>query len=387
VALAAMLVARWLRLPEFAYAAQPLAFFGQAMLVVHAGTSNVPAFALLLSAAFALANIHLLQWQSGFALAGRKIWQSLHIIAPVMLALWWSMEHLTRAQQGPALALAGLLLLGYGRLTRTGVLQFASVAFTASSIGCAANSIGALDPWISSALTMLLLATQSFVLSRITSQAAPVLLLRASALFIGIAMVFAYVADVYWFLTFTGAALALFLAASLFRRNPETLFYAGLVFAIAVFSWVGRLPSAPAQGIDLLGFAAIALAQRVGRRRLADTNWFPAEIQAALCSAVVLGVWITIHRLVAPSAGGFLLTIAWSLLALLVLGGGFVLRERAYRILGLIILAAAVGRIFCIDVWQLETIYRIVSFLVLGGVLLALGFLYNRHADALRRWL
>jgi uncharacterized membrane protein len=98
-------------------------------------------------------------------------------------------------------------------------------------------------------------------------------------------------------------------------------------------------------------------------------------------------MWTLLHRLVAATAGGFLLTVSWSLLALVVLGGGFALRERIYRLLGLVILAGAIGRIFCIDVWQLETIYRILSFLVLGAVLLALGFLYNRFADALRRWL
>ncbi len=85
--------------------------------------------------------------------------------------------------------------------------------------------------------------------------------------------------------------------------------------------------------------------------------------------------------------GQFLITICWSLPALVVLGGGFALRDRAYRLLGLAVLAAAVGRIFCIDVWQLETIHRILSFLVLGIVLLALSFLYNRFGDTLRHWL
>jgi len=40
-----------------------------------------------------------------------------------------------------------------------------------------------------------------------------------------------------------------------------------------------------------------------------------------------------------------------------------------------------------VDVWQLETIYRILSFLVLGVILVAIGFLYNRFADALRKWM
>ena len=54
---------------------------------------------------------------------------------------------------------------------------------------------------------------------------------------------------------------------------------------------------------------------------------------------------------------------------------GFVWRERMHRWLGLGILACAVGRVFLSDVWKLETIYRILSFMALGIVLLALGFI------------
>lgn len=37
-----------------------------------------------------------------------------------------------------------------------------------------------------------------------------------------------------------------------------------------------------------------------------------------------------------------------------------------------------------VDVWQFD---RIFSFLVLGVILVAIGFLYNRFADALRKWM
>ena len=52
-----------------------------------------------------------------------------------------------------------------------------------------------------------------------------------------------------------------------------------------------------------------------------------------------------------------------------------------------VFLALAIGRIYAVDVWKLETIYRILSFMVLGIVLLALGFVYNRYADRIRQWL
>jgi uncharacterized membrane protein len=101
----------------------------------------------------------------------------------------------------------------------------------------------------------------------------------------------------------------------------------------------------------------------------------------------VLGLWFLLWKLVAESTQGFLITISWSVLGSLVLAAGFALRERSYRLLGLVILAASVGRIFLVDVWQLDTIYRILSFLVLGVLLLAAGFVYNRFAGVLRKWI
>ncbi len=101
----------------------------------------------------------------------------------------------------------------------------------------------------------------------------------------------------------------------------------------------------------------------------------------------MLGLWILTGRGAASVQSGFFVTISWSLLAFAVLAAGFALKERIYRWLGLGILTVAIARIFIIDVWQLDTIYRILSFLVLGIVLLALGFLYNRFAELLKKWI
>ena len=53
---------------------------------------------------------------------------------------------------------------------------------------------------------------------------------------------------------------------------------------------------------------------------------------------------------------------------------------------GILEVRAASGRLFLVDVWQFDTLLRIVSFLVLGAVLLVLGFFYNRFAEQVRRW-
>ena len=84
---------------------------------------------------------------------------------------------------------------------------------------------------------------------------------------------------------------------------------------------------------------------------------------------------------------GIYLTASWSLLALALFTTGIALRERMYRWLGLGVLACALGRVFISDVWKLETLYRILSFMALGIVLLVLGFIYNKYQEKIREWL
>jgi uncharacterized membrane protein len=100
---------------------------------------------------------------------------------------------------------------------------------------------------------------------------------------------------------------------------------------------------------------------------------------------------VTLWRLVSDwvllGPGGFYLTASWSALAFLLFGCGVVLREKMYRWAGLGILAAALGRVIVIDVWTLEKIYRVLSFMALGIVLLVLGFIYNKYQEKIRQWL
>ena len=89
----------------------------------------------------------------------------------------------------------------------------------------------------------------------------------------------------------------------------------------------------------------------------------------------------------AQRASGFYLTASWSVLALGLLAAGMVLRERMYRWLGLGVLACALGRVLVFDVWKLATLFRVLSFLALGIVLLVLGFVYNKYQEKIRQWL
>jgi hypothetical protein len=389
LALASMAILPRVALAEAGWVAQPLALFGQSLLVAHACTTSSLGFAAALSTAFGLAFVHL--WQARRT-RWRFVWQTLHVAVPLGLGLAWTCRNLPLEQGGPVAALIALLLLAHGLLTRVELPAATGIPFIFLALGMSARAQVEHLPWLAPAASLGLVLVQSALLARFgqrvglgaDSARTLAFALRGLVALLAGGMVFAYAPASEWFLILSATALVLFLVACAFRTH-EAATYAAAFGAVAVLAWLARLPVAPAHAWDFLGFAAFALAQRIGKRHAPPG--FTSGAQSGLVTVAVLGAWILLHRLLGTVAGGFLLTACWSLFAFLVLGAGFVLRERAYRFLGLLILAAAVGRVFLIDVWQLETIYRILSFLVLGAVLLVLGFLYNRHADTLRRWL
>jgi uncharacterized membrane protein len=159
---------------------------------------------------------------------------------------------------------------------------------------------------------------------------------------------------------FSGTAMILF-----GTRSYDT----GFVYLpnlLAVFVWLGQ--------------------QRVARSQPARFG-FHEPTHSAVIILAGLALWQFVTRWVAQGAGGFYLTASWSVLALALLAGGIVLRERMYRWLGLGVLAVSLGRVVIFDVWKLETNYRVLSFLALGVVLIVLGFIYNRYQEKIRQWL
>ena len=79
--------------------------------------------------------------------------------------------------------------------------------------------------------------------------------------------------------------------------------------------------------------------------------------------------------------------MTWAGYAVAVLVAGILLHERFLRWLGLGVLAAAVGRVVLVDIWQQETGYRVLTIIALGVALLVVGFIYNKFQDKIRRWL
>jgi uncharacterized membrane protein len=84
---------------------------------------------------------------------------------------------------------------------------------------------------------------------------------------------------------------------------------------------------------------------------------------------------------------GGLLTTALGIEGLSLLGAGFPLRERVLRLEGLTLLLICILKLFLYDLRNLETLYRILSFVALGLILLGVSWIYTRFRERVSRYL
>jgi len=82
---------------------------------------------------------------------------------------------------------------------------------------------------------------------------------------------------------------------------------------------------------------------------------------------------------------GYLLSVSWAIFGLVLMVLGFMVARPQVRIQAISVLLLAVAKAFLVDVWELETIYRVVSFIVLGVILLLASFLYSKFRDKIKK--
>lgn len=111
----------------------------------------------------------------------------------------------------------------------------------------------------------------------------------------------------------------------------------------------------------------------------------PAEREAPAFFSI-LATLLTTAILYGKVSGG-LLTTFWGLEGLALLAVGFLARDRILRLQGLALLLVCILKVFFYDLRNLETIYRILSFIVLGVILLAVSWIYTRFREHIQRLL
>ena len=99
-----------------------------------------------------------------------------------------------------------------------------------------------------------------------------------------------------------------------------------------------------------------------------------AQLQLACAAGAGLGgVWLLGELLPHP-----LTTLAWGTAAFGLFVLGFALRERRYRLVALAVLAFTLGRLMLVDLSGLPPDQRILTFILLGVMLLAISYVYTR---------
>lgn len=73
------------------------------------------------------------------------------------------------------------------------------------------------------------------------------------------------------------------------------------------------------------------------------------------------------------------LSVVWTLYAIGLMVAGFILKRSPLRYMSIIIFALTILKVFLFDLANLDAIYRIVSFIVLGGLLVLVSFLYQKY--------
>ncbi|MGB8168018.1 MAG: DUF2339 domain-containing protein [Chthoniobacteraceae bacterium] len=398
LAAAVSLAALRARLREVALPGQAFLFFGLALFLTRsAEVLPAPWWSPLPLVLVALGLMHWWQRQQTVALdaSARMLVELAFAGAAVVAGYCWMSDFCHGDAWLWAASAAALGTLLYGCLTKAGPLALTGQVFTViASCSFAGALIDGHPAWHAALAPVLNLALTSLLLSRLPSarlaltggwplpRVAQFYRFAAMAALSAWAIEYVDAAGRVAFFAGVGALQMFFGAWS--RSRERTIF--GAIYATAglVLFWVRF--DVPVSWLNAFAIIAVPASLRLGRWTTGE-DALPVEVRNGLVGAAMASVWLWVTRWVHEQGAPEQLTIAWAVLALLIFAAGLGLRERLYRIGGFAVLGLALLRLFGVDVWRFDTLPRIVSFLVLGAVLLVLSFVYNRFAEAMRRWL
>ncbi len=79
------------------------------------------------------------------------------------------------------------------------------------------------------------------------------------------------------------------------------------------------------------------------------------------------------------------ISVGWGVLGVLLLCIGFVQGRQQVRYQGIVLLGLTIFKVFLYDTRKLSTLYRTISFIALGGMLLGTSFFYSKYKDKLKQ--
>ncbi len=103
---------------------------------------------------------------------------------------------------------------------------------------------------------------------------------------------------------------------------------------------------------------------------------------------ILLAAGVAIFFLIVSNEfSGAVPSVMFGVVGIAVIAGGFFTRWKDARLIGLIALGVTVVRVFFHDLGDLEALPRVISFAILGGLLLLVGYAYNQNKGKLEKYL
>ena len=348
-----------------------------------------------------LATVLMVHWWRGRMIALPVLGafgQTLCTLGMVAILNRWLMVSFAPDHLLIALPLVAILMLGYGTVTRVLPLKLACQIFIVIGVIRYLDLLGmpTRPPAGLALLAFLLLFLNGFLMRRafentIWPDGSPALEpggyslvegYRFLAMVLYVAWGFAYVPAGWLFAFFSFSALGLF-GAGVWSHRPWRIRRCGLLLLLAVgVFWFGD--HAQVSWLNAVSMLVLLAAYHIAKRPALNWPGLPKPWRDGIAYVLLATLWLLGTRWVQTGGQDFLTTVAWSMLAGAIMGAGFLWRDRSHVRAGMALFGLALGRIVLVDVWDLEMGYRIASFLVLGVVLLLLGFVYNRFADRIR---
>jgi hypothetical protein len=141
------------------------------------------------------------------------------------------------------------------------------------------------------------------------------------------------------------------------------ILFATLFFAFRLRDAYQRLPAAS----HASGFASALVAR-------------PEQLQ--FFAPIIL---LTVMLALKTTAG--MITVSWGVEGVLIILFALAVRERSFRLAGLVLLILCVAKVVTMDAWQLNQTDRYITFIIVGVALIAVSSLYIRFRENIRQYL
>ena len=81
------------------------------------------------------------------------------------------------------------------------------------------------------------------------------------------------------------------------------------------------------------------------------------------------------------------LSLVWAIYAIVIISTGIIIRLSKVRLAGMGLMFVPIIKLYVYDLWNLENIYRVSLFLILGLILVIGGFLYQKYTERIKEFL